>query len=117
MRLSNKTLIALLAGILLLAVAAAAFFYWNRPAEAWVVVTVNGQEIGSFDLHQDRTIRFGPSDGSWYNILEIKNGKAAVIESDCDNQICVHTPALTQDTVGIIVCLPHGLAVELREKQ
>lgn len=115
MKLSNKTLAILVAAILLAALAAAGALYFLKPAGAQVYVTVNGQEYGSYPLHQDAVITIEPEDGSWHNTLTIQNGTAAVTESDCDNQICVYTPALTEDTIGIIVCLPHGVAVELRD--
>lgn len=115
MKLTNKTLAIIVAVILLLAVAAAGVLYLKKPAGTQVYVTVNGQEYGSYPLHQDAVITISPADGSWHNTLTIQNGTAAVTESDCDNQICVYTPALTEDTVGIIVCLPHGVAVELKE--
>lgn len=115
MKLSNKTLAIIVAVILLLAVAAAGVLYFQKPAGTQVYVTVNGQEYGSYPLHKDAVITISPEDGSWHNTLTIQNGTAAVTESDCDNQICVYTPALTEDTVGIIVCLPHGVAVELKE--
>lgn len=115
MKLSNKTLAILVAVILLLAVAAAGVLYLRKPAGTQVYVTVNGQEYGSYPLHQNAVVTIEPADGSWHNTLTIQNGTAAVTESDCDNQICVHTPALTEDTIGIIVCLPHGVAVELKD--
>ena len=115
MKLSNKTLVIIVAVILLLAAAAAGVLYFQKPAGTQVYVTVNGQEYGSYPLHKDAVIAISPADGSWHNTLTIQNGTAAVTESDCDNQICVYTPALTEDTVGIIVCLPHGVAVELKE--
>ena len=115
MKLSNKTLAIIVAVILLVAVAAAGVLYFQKPAGTQVYVTVNGQEYGSYPLHKDAVITISPEDGGWHNTLTIQNGTAAVTESDCDNQICVYTPALTEDTVGIIVCLPHGVAVELKE--
>ena len=115
MKISNKTLAIAVAAILLLAVAAAGALYFLKPTGTRVYVTVNGQEYGSYPLHQDAVITISPADGSWHNTLTIQNGTAAVTESDCDNQICVYTPALTEDTIGIIVCLPHGVAVELKE--
>lgn len=115
MRISNKALTALLALILILAAASWGILYKDRPQTAKVQVTVNGQTYGAYDLRKDQTIRIAPEDGSWYNILRIEQGSAAVIEADCSNQVCVHTPALTEDTIGIIVCLPHGVAVELTE--
>lgn len=115
MKISNKTLILIVVLILLAAVAAGALAYFLWPAGTKVYVTVNGQTYGTYPLHQDATVTIAPEDGSWHNTLVIQDGTARITESDCDNQICVYTPALTEDTVGIIVCLPHGVAVELVE--
>ena len=114
MRISNKALIAITVVTLLLA-AVSGILLLTRPASGTqVVVTFNGEVCGSYDLHKDMTIVLGPEDGSWHNTLQIKNGRAAIIESDCANQICVNTPPLNENTIGIIVCLPHGVAVELK---
>ena len=115
MKISNKMLIALLAAILVLAAAAGIAVYFLLPGGTQVLVTVNGVEYAAYPLHTDATLVIQPEDGSWHNTLVIGEGRAWVSESDCDNQICVHTPALTEDTIGIIVCLPHGVVVELKE--
>ena len=115
MNISNRKLIAVLALILVLAAAAGAGVYLWMPRGAQVLVTVDGVEYGTYPLHTDTTVVIGPEDGSWHNTLTIQGGTARVTESDCDNQICVLTPGLTQDTVGLIVCLPHGVVVELKE--
>lgn len=115
MRISNKTFAILVGGLLAAAVLAAFLLWQYRPTGSQVVVAVNGQSYGSYDLHTDQTVRIAPADGSWYNILTIEGGKAFISESDCDNQICVYTPPLQEDLIGIIVCLPHGVTVELRE--
>lgn len=115
MNISNRKLIALLALILVLAAVAGAAVYFLNPGGTQVLVTVNGEEYGTYPLRTDATVVISPADGSWHNTLVIGDGRAWVSESDCDNQICVHTPALTEDTVGLIVCLPHGVVVELRE--
>ena len=115
MNISNRKLIALVALILVLAAAAGAAVCFLKPGGTQVLVTVNGEEYGTYPLHTDATVVISPADGSWHNTLVIGQGRAWVSESDCDNQICVHTPALTEDTVGLIVCLPHGVVVELRE--
>lgn len=114
MRISNRKLIILIAGLFLLSVAIAAVIWLTQPEGTQVVITHNGKEYGSYSLHTDRTIVIGPEDGSWHNTLQIKNGMAEIIESDCDNQVCVYTPPLREDMAGIIVCLPHGLAIELK---
>ena len=115
MNISNRRLAGLLALILVLAAAAGAIVYFFLPGGTQVLVTVNGTPYGTYPLDTDTTVVIGPEDGSWHNTLVIENGRAWVSESDCDNQICVHTPALTEDTIGIIVCLPHGVVVELKD--
>lgn len=114
MNISNRKLCALLAFVLALCVAGTLQVWRNRPSGSQVVVTVNGEQYGVYDLYTDQTVQIRPADGSWHNTLRIENGRAAVVESDCDNQICVHTPPLAEDIVGLIVCLPHGVVVELR---
>ena len=115
MNISNRKLLALLALILALAAAAGAMVYYWMPRGAQVLVTVNGVEYGTYPLSKDDVVVIAPEDGSWHNTLTIQDGTAKVTESDCDNQICVHTPGLTRDIVGLIVCLPHGVVVELKE--
>ena len=112
--MSNRKLIALLAGILVFAAVLGGILYLTHPKGTQVVVTVDGKEYGAYDLHANQTVVIQPKDGSWHNTLEIQDGRAGIVESDCDNQICVHTPALQEDLVGLIICLPHGLVVELR---
>lgn len=46
------------------------------------------------------------------NLLEIKDGEAWIAESNCKNQICVHTGHLSRSNYDFpITCLPHGLVV------
>ncbi len=111
-RLSNKALGAILGAVLLLA-AIPAGVYLLAPRGGSVRVTVAGREYGTYPLNRDATITITPEDGAWYNTLVIQDGTARITASDCPNQICVHTPALTPATIGIITCLPHKLTVEL----
>lgn len=114
MQLTNRKFIFLIAGILLLSLAAAGAIWLLHPSGTQVLVTVNGKEYGTYPLNKDRTVIISPPGSGWHNTLQIRDGHAEIIESDCSNQICVFTPALSEDIVGIIVCLPHGLAVELK---
>ena len=46
------------------------------------------------------------------NIIELRGGKAYCAASNCPNQICVHTQAITREAHDTpIVCLPHRLTV------
>jgi len=51
------------------------------------------------------------------NFIEIKDGKVLCTESNCNNQICVHTPAISEENQDLpIVCLPHGLIIQIITK-
>ena len=48
------------------------------------------------------------------NFIEVKDGKVLCAESNCNNQICVHTPAISKENADLpIVCLPHGLILQI----
>ena len=48
------------------------------------------------------------------NFIEVKDGKVLCAESNCNNQICVHTPAISREYADLpIVCLPHGLILQI----
>ncbi len=50
------------------------------------------------------------------NILDIQDNAVRVLESNCDNQVCVQSGRLTEDSHDFpIVCLPHGLIVTIEE--
>lgn len=115
MRISNRVLIILIAAVFLVCVLTAAAQWLTGSGGTRVVVKVGGAVYGTYDLYTDRTVVIGPEDGSWHNTLQIRDGIAGVVESDCDNQICVNTPSLQEGVFGLIVCLPHGVTVELSD--
>lgn len=48
------------------------------------------------------------------NFIEVKDGKVLCAESNCNNQICVHIPAISRENADLpIVCLPHGLILQI----
>ena len=51
------------------------------------------------------------------NFIEVKDGKVLCTESNCNNQICVRTPAISKENPDLpIVCLPHGLIIQIITK-
>ena len=51
------------------------------------------------------------------NFIEVKDGKVLCTESNCNNQICVRTPAISEENPDLpIVCLPHGLIIQIITK-
>lgn len=95
-------------GVLVLA---AALWFLLRPGGegGWVVVTVDGTEVGRYALEEERTVTIGEED---YNVLEITGGRAAVTEANCGDHTCVHTGWISREG-ETIVCLPHRLVVRI----
>ena len=82
-----------------------------RPGEngAAVQVTIAGEDMGRYALYEEQTITFGEED---YNILQIKDGKASVIEANCGDHTCVRTGEVEKAGESII-CLPHELVIKV----
>ena len=102
--------------VLLLAVAAAAYFgvriYQDRHTEnAVVVVTVDGEEYGRYPLSEPytETIRF--EDGS-YNRFAIQDGYVTMPEASCPDQICVKHKKISKAN-ETIVCLPDKVVLTI----
>lgn len=76
-----------------------------------VIVKVDGKHTGTYSLDEDQEIRI--NQGS--NVLEIKNGRADMIDADCPDQLCVHQKAISANNENII-CLPNKVVVEIRSK-
>ncbi len=78
-----------------------------------VVIELNGQIVKQLSLNEDTSYVVGlMNETEDYNEIVIKDGYVRVIESNCRDQICVNTPAISQ--VGqSIICLPHRLVVRI----
>lgn len=100
--------ILLIAAVLL---AAGLLWLFTRPGGqgAWAVVTVGGEEVARYPLSEDVTVTLGGED---YNVLQIEDGAAAVIEANCGDHTCVRTGKVSRRG-ETVVCLPHELVVEI----
>ena len=76
------------------------------------VVMIEKEEYKKYPLNKNITEKIQLSTGE-YNILEIRNGKADIIEASCPDQICVHHRSIELNQENI-VCLPHQLVVEIQ---
>lgn len=102
----------ILLAILLLGAALAWFFLRPKAEEgAWVVITQEGRETGRYALSQDQTVLIGEREGD-YNLLEIKDGTAAITEANCGDHTCIRTGAVSHSGQSII-CLPHKVVVTI----
>lgn len=111
---TRKNDVILIVGILVIALAALIgirYYQGINTKEAVAVVTVGGEEYGRFPLRRDITEKIELPDGS-YNILEIRERQADIIEASCPDGICVnHRPVSMQNES--IVCLPNEVVVEI----
>lgn len=87
------------------------FLQGQATHDAKAVVTIDGEEYGSYPLTTDRVEKIELPDGS-YNILEIKEGEADITEASCPDGICVNHRAVSKQSQSI-VCLPNRVVVEI----
>lgn len=101
--------------VILLAVGALLFFFLriNRAEGGTAVVRVSGEPYGSYDLHTDQEIEIQGTNGGT-NLLQIRDGKASVIQASCPDLLCVHQGTVSRQGESII-CLPNEVVVEISE--
>lgn len=78
-----------------------------------VKVAVDGQLFGIYDINTDQTIEV--KQDNHINHITIKDGMVSMSYSDCANQVCVHSGAISM-TKDSIVCLPNKVMIEIIAK-
>lgn len=79
------------------------------------MVSQDGAVLREIDLSRvESAYRFTveTADGG-SNVIEVEPGRIRVAEADCPDQICVRQGWLPDSSMPI-VCLPHGLIIEIR---
>lgn len=105
----------LIFGILLittfLAIGASAFLITEAMREDGdtVIVTLNGNKVGEYDLSVDG--EYVINGGT--NILTVKDGKAFMKHADCPDKLCVNQGKISLSGERI-VCLPNKVMIEVR---
>lgn len=82
----------------------------NHREDAVLEIRIAGNLYGAYSLSEEQTIEIQSDYGN--NTLTISGGTAAMTASDCKNQICVRSGAISEPG-QMIVCLPHRLSVEI----
>ncbi len=96
----------LIAGVLLAAIVLLFVFgHFTSGKGAMVEVSVDGKVTGRYSLQAEQTIRIQNT-----NTLEIKDGKADMIDANCPDQLCVTQKAISRDGESLI-CLPNQVIV------
>ncbi|MBQ7765624.1 MAG: NusG domain II-containing protein [Lachnospiraceae bacterium] len=114
----KKADVILLIVILVLGMAGIGFYYGTNRNASYVLVQVDGELVGTYDLREDTVVTIcSGQDGE--NILEIRDGKAEITSANCPNGDCVVHKEISKSNESI-VCLPHKMAVwvvtELKEE-
>lgn len=80
-----------------------------------IQVYSDGKVVKSISLPaEDQEFEVANSHG--HIVVAIENGIVHVTESDCRDQVCVHTKAIDQGG-EMIVCLPNKMYVEIKKKK
>ena len=79
-----------------------------------VVVSVNGETYGIYDLDKNQEITV--SQNGHTNHIIIKDGICQMDSSSCKNQVCVDTGAISRVN-STIVCLPNKVVVTIKGKE
>lgn len=74
------------------------------------LITVDGKEYGTYSLYENKSITV--KQNGHINKIIIKDGMVSMAFSDCINQTCVHTGAISK-TSQSIVCLPNKVMVQI----
>lgn len=103
----RKKEICFIVGILLFAAALWGFLNLRpKPPCTSVTITVDGELYGTYSLLENRTIPINDT-----NVCEIKNGKATMIEANCNDHLCMKQRSI-DSSGGSIICLPNKIVIE-----
>ena len=83
----------------------------SRPA-TYANIIVNGKIIKTVDLSVVGTRSFTVHAGIEYNVISYGNGRICISDSDCPDGICIKRGWVGSGIIPI-VCLPHGVVVQL----
>ena len=90
------------------------FSFGKGKAGGTVVVTVDGEEYGRYDLAEEQKVLIYNDQNEVTNTLLIKDHKADMIDADCRDLLCVKQKAI--DRSGeTIVCLPNRVVVSVEK--
>ena len=76
---------------------------------ASVVVSVDGEQYGTYALNEDQVIEINDT-----NTLTISGGSADMTDADCPDKLCVHQKAISK-TGESIICLPNKIIVTIED--
>lgn len=107
-------ILMILVAVLFVAGVVGSVLVLHMPKKTAVQIKSEGKVLYTLDLlsEADRTFTVKTAHGS--NVIEIKEHKIRVQSADCPDQTCVKMGWLDSAAMPI-VCLPHGLVLELTD--
>lgn len=90
------------------------FFIWLQTKKtdgSRVLVTIDGEEYGIYDLNKDEAITIEQANGK-KNTFVIKDGYVKMTEASCPDQLCIHQKKIHYND-EMIVCLPNYMVLEV----
>ena len=113
--MKTKTWILIIAVFTLAAIAASAWILLSRKGAGVVEIVQDGQVLQEIDLRavtEPYTFEVRSEKGT--NVIEVEQGRIRIQEADCRDRFCVNQGWLS-DGVVPIVCLPHRLAIRVKD--
>ncbi len=104
--------IILIAIILTIALAFFLIYFFNRKDGKKALIYHDDELILEVDLKKDNEYSINGDISNM--IIVVNNGKIAVKESGCQNQICVNTGSIMY-TNEVITCLPNHIYIRINE--
>ena len=89
----------------------AVYFLYPREQASLVMISVDGETVGTYDLNVNQTIPILVK-GKETNVLEIYGGQAFMKEADCPDHLCMKQGEISHKG-ETIVCLPNRVVIEV----
>lgn len=105
---NDKILIGFL---LFISILSFGFQWWFAKTGDEILIRVNGEIYGTYDLNENQTIKISSSKEK-ENVIVIEEGQAYMKSASCKDLICVHQRKINK-TGETIVCLPNKVIVEV----
>ena len=80
-----------------------------------VTISRDGEIVSTYSLSQDQTIPIKNADGKVTNTLQIRDGKAKMLQADCPDGLCLHQRAISLENENI-VCLPNRVVITVERR-
>ena len=110
---ADKWLVIVLVILALLGIGLNIYYISEDNSQARsVVITVNGQIRKTFPLRQGYVGEFRIDGHDGLNVVEYKDGRVRMKESDCPDQICVQSGWISTPPQQI-VCLPYRVVIKV----